>query len=178
MFKTFSPFRRRCTVGALVAAAGLGFALFSQHVWGLNPCPLCIFQRIALAGVGAFFLLGALWAPVRFRLQALVAWGAGLCALLGAGIAGRHVWLQSLPPSEVPACGPGLSFLMDAFPLKEAVAFVLAGSGECAAVEGRFLGLSMPGWTLALFVGMALWAAFAPWVRTAQLRALPARAGK
>lgn len=165
MLTLFSTFRRRCAWGAAVCAAGLGFALFSQHAWGLNPCPLCIFQRLALAATGVFFLLGALLGPVRRWAQGLWMAGAALGALLGVGIAGRHVWLQSLPPSEVPACGPGLSFLMDSFPLKDAVSFVLAGSGECAAVEGRFLGLSMPGWTLVLFAGLFVWALFTAWAR-------------
>jgi disulfide bond formation protein DsbB len=158
----FGTFRRRAAWGAAVAAIGLGIALLSQHVWGLNPCPLCIFQRIALAAAGAVFLLAALWAPPRRFLQWVLSLGAAAAALIGAGIAGRHVWLQSLPPSEVPSCGPGLSFLMDAFPLKDAVAFVLSGSGECAAVEGAFLGLSMPGWTLVLFAGLVVWALALP----------------
>jgi len=158
----FGTFRRRAAWGAAVAAAGLGIALLSQHVWGLNPCPLCIFQRVALAAAGAVFLLAALWAPLRRSLQWVLAVGASAAALVGAGIAGRHVWLQSLPPSEVPSCGPGLSFLMESFPLKDAVAFVLSGSGECAAVEGAFLGVSMPGWTLGLFVVLGLWAVALP----------------
>ncbi len=161
MTRAFSTFRRRCAWGALACALGLAFALFSQYAWHLNPCPLCIFQRVALAGAGLFFLLGFAFGPTKRWAQALWMTGTGIFAAAGVGIAGRHVWLQSLPPSEVPSCGPGLEFLLEAFPLQQALAFVLRGSGECAAVEGRFLGLSMPGWTLVLFSGLVLWAVLA-----------------
>ena len=85
-------------------------------------------------------------------------------AAAGAGVAARHVWLQSLPASEVPLCGSmGLDYMVEAFGAFEALAKVLQGSGECAKVDWTFLGFSMPAWTLVWFVGLgvgALWAAF------------------
>ncbi|MGH8166673.1 MAG: disulfide bond formation protein B, partial [Woeseiaceae bacterium] len=72
----------------------------------------------------------------------------GLVAAAGAGIAGRHVWLQSLPADRVPACGPGLDYIIDSFPLSEALKLVFTGSGECATADWHFLGLSMPAWVL------------------------------
>jgi len=81
----------------------------------------------------------------------------------GIGIAARHVWLQSLPADEVPACGPGLEYLIEAFPLQDMLARVFRGSGECAEIDWTFLGLSMPAWNLivySLFVVGGLWAAF------------------
>ena len=88
---------------------------------------------------------------------------AALAALVGAAIAGRHVWLQSLPPDQVPACGPGLEYMLEAFPLSKALSMVFTGSGECANVDWSFLGLSMPAWTLLWFLALAvlaLWAGF------------------
>jgi len=85
-------------------------------------------------------------------------------ALIGLGIAGRHVWLQYLPPEQVPACGPDLAYMMEAFPLGTMLRQVLTGSGECAAVTWRLLGLSMPEWSLLWFALLTVWllaAAFA-----------------
>jgi disulfide bond formation protein DsbB len=97
--------------------------------------------------LGAMFLLAALHGagPLGRRAWALP---IGVVALAGAGVAGRHLWLQALPPERVPACGPGLDFMLEAFPLTEVLDTVLRGSGECATVDWRFLGLAMPAWVL------------------------------
>jgi disulfide bond formation protein DsbB len=79
-----------------------------------------------------------------------------LSAGIGAVIAGRHVWLQQLPADQVPTCGPGLNFILENFPLSQAIDMVLRGSGECADVMWTFLGLSIPAWTLVAFVLMIL----------------------
>lgn len=76
--------------------------------------------------------------------------------VLGIIVAARHVWLQNLPPDQVPECGPGLAYMLEAFPLTEALELVFKGSGECAEVQWVFLGLSIPGWTLVIFVGLTL----------------------
>ena len=154
-------FRSRFLLGFLLCAGLIGFALFSQFQWGLLPCPLCIFQRIAFAGIAVVFLIGGLHAPKGV-------WGRrayGLLALIpagiGTGIAGRHVWLTTLPPSKVPECGPPLQFMMDTNPLTDVIRKVLTGSGECAKVDWSFLGLSMPAWSLVWFVLLAGWASYA-----------------
>lgn len=139
--------------GALATAAALmAGALYMQHGMGMEPCPLCVFQRVALMATGAMFLGGLLttsvtWLGRGFCVLALVASGAG------AALAGRHLWLQNLPPDRVPECGPGLDYLMDIMPLQDVFTTVLSGSGECAEVSWRFLGLSIPGWTLLAFAG-------------------------
>lgn len=141
--------------GAAMCFALIGFAIFSQFQWGLQPCPLCIFQRIAFAVLGAVLLVGALHNPqTKARWIYMVA--ALVPALIGSAIAGRHVWLTHLPPDQVPSCGPGLNFLLDAFPLWSVVKTVLTGSGECAKVDWTFLGLSMPAWSLACFMGLTV----------------------
>jgi len=65
----------------------------------------------------------------------------------------------------VPACGPGLDYIMDAFPLLDALELVFTGSGECAEVNWSFLGLSMPGWTFIWFLLLAALALVANWKR-------------
>lgn len=135
--------------GSVIVAGLIAYALYAQYVLGLEACPLCIFQRVAFIAGGAVFLVAGLHAPARARLY-------GLAALIpnvtGGAIAARHVYIQNLPADQVPACGPGLSYMLDAFPLMDAVRLVLTGSGECAEVVWSFLGLSMPAWALVWFV--------------------------
>ena len=131
----------------------MGFALYLQHRIGLDPCPLCISQRMALMAVGITALLAYLHNPARTgqRLWALL---MGLFALAGAGLAARHLWIQHLPPEKVPACGPGIEYMFDVFPWHEALALLLQGDGNCAEVTWTWLGLSIPGWTLLAFLGI------------------------
>lgn len=143
--------------GALFCAAGMGFALYLQHYQHLEPCSMCVFQRVAMIAAGVFFLLGALHAPLG---KARVLWPglAGLAALIGLGIAARHVWLQSLPADQVPACGPALNYLMDIMPVWEVVQSILRGDGNCAVIDWQFLGLSLPAWTGVGFFLLLDWA--------------------
>ncbi|NND54478.1 MAG: disulfide bond formation protein B [Gammaproteobacteria bacterium] len=146
-------------LGAIWCAGLMAYALYAQYQLDLDPCPLCIFQRIAVVATGVVFLLAALHNPgnIGARVYALlIACAAGT----GAFIAGRHVWLQNLPADQVPACGPGLDFMLEAFPMLEVLEMVLTGSGECATIDWSLLGLSMPAWVLialliTLFAGVA-----------------------
>lgn len=160
-------FRIGYLAGFAICAALIGFALYSQLHGGLEPCPLCIFQRVAFAALGLVFLLGGLHAPRSPGLRR----GYGALALLaaagGAAIAGRHVWLQSLPKDQVPACGPGLDYMLESMPVAGVLRKVLTGSGECANVDWSLLGLSMPAWSLIWFVLLAGWAVHAAWRRGA-----------
>ncbi len=140
--------------GFAVCAALLGFALYAEHVLGMQPCPLCIFQRIAFMVMGVFFLLGAIHAPRGKGGRWIYTGGVMLGALGGIFTAGRHLWIQSLPADQVPACGPNLAYMMDAFPLAKVLKMVFTGSGECAKVE-PILGLPMPAWTLFWFLVLA-----------------------
>ncbi len=149
-------------LGALACAGLMAYALYAQHVLGLEPCPLCIFQRVAVIALGSLFVLAALH-PAGNSGRRVYSVLLGLVAIAGAGVAGRHVWLTTLPPERVPACGPGLDFMLQSFPLREALAMVLSGSGECAAVEWRFLGLSMPGWVLVALVCLGAFGVACNW---------------
>ena len=143
--------------GAVVCVGLLAFALYLQHVQGQDPCPLCILQRIAFMGLTAVFAVGALHGPAR-RGAAVYSTLAVIVAIVGGAIAGRQVWLQMLPPDRVPACGPGLEYMLDRFPLSQAVQKILAGSGECAEAGWRFLGLTIAGWSLVWFVVLGFFA--------------------
>lgn len=149
-------------LGAAACAAGLLIAVFYfQKTLGLEPCPMCIFQRIAMLAMGAVFLLAAVHGPRgggRWAYAALALAGGGI----GAFIAGRHAWLQKLPEDERPACGPTLDYLVDVLPLRDVVETVLRGDGNCAKIDWTLLGQSLPAWTLVAFAGLMLWALLTP----------------
>ncbi len=144
--------RRALNLAGLALCAGLmAYALYAEYGLLLEPCPLCVFQRLAVMALGLVFLTAALHNPSgwgRYVYAALVAAAAGA----GVAVAGRHVWLQSLPADRVPACGPGFDYIIDSFPMLEALRLIFSGSGECASIDWAFLGLSMPAWVLASVV--------------------------
>jgi disulfide bond formation protein DsbB len=154
-------FRAQFLSGFLVCAALLAYALYLEYYGGLVPCPLCTFQRGAFVLLGLVFLIGGLHAPRGPAGRRTYGILALLASALGISIAGRHVWLQHLPADQVPACGPDLSFMMEAFPLSDVLRKVFTGSGECARVDWTFLGLAMPAWSLICFVVLALCALYA-----------------
>lgn len=153
MLEQLSSHRRLLNAtGFLVCMLLIAVAYYLQFVERMEPCPLCIFQRIGLVVVGLVFLMAAVHHP-NGRAAYVYAGFVALVAMAGAMISARHLWLQSLPPDQVPACGPGLGYLLDTFPLGEAIRVVLQGSGECAQVD-RLFGLSIPAWTLMAFLGL------------------------
>ena len=139
-----------------LCAALIGYALYSQAHLGLEPCPLCIFQRIGIALLGAVFLIAALHDP-RGWGRYVYAIAIGAIALATVLVAARHLYVQSLPPGSLPSCGAPLAVLLKFTPVWEVVRKVLTGSGECSEVNWRFLGLAMPAWVLlwALALGLA-----------------------
>lgn len=147
-------YRATFFIGFLICAALLGFALYAERAWGLNPCPLCIFQRIGFLFMAAFFLVGALHAP-RGRGRRLYTGGVLLGAVFGMAVAARHLWIQSLPADQIPSCGPPLDYMFSAFPFSRVLKLVFTGSGECAKVEPIF-GLPIPAWSLLWFVLLAV----------------------
>ena len=149
-------------LGAVTCAALMLYALYAQHGLGLEPCPLCIFQRVAVVALGLLFLLAAVH-PAGVLVRRIYAVLVALVALAGSSVAARHVWLTTLPPERVPACGPGLDFMLEAFPLSEALSMVLAGSGECAEIDWVFLGLSMPAWVFLALAGLGSMGAWVNW---------------
>lgn len=144
-------------VGFAACVALMAYALYAQHVLNLEPCPLCIFQRVAVMAVGAIFLLAALHNPDR---RGALAYGVLLdfTALIGASIAARHIWIQNQPPGAVAACGATLEYMLDILPITTVIGRVLTGSGECAEINWQLLGLSMPWWVLFALLALGAWA--------------------
>lgn len=134
------------------------FAFFLEYIKGLEPCPLCMSQRIVVITIGLLALIAAIHNPAKIGTK-IYAVLLVVVAAIGAGLATRQLWLQSLPADEIPACGPGLSYIvenMEYFPLQEVLTMMLSGTGDCAEVQWVFLGLSIPGWTLVVFISIAL----------------------
>ncbi len=134
-------------------AGAMAAALYMEHAMGMEPCPLCVFQRVAVIGAGIVALIAALHNPAELGVR-IYGGVMILTAVIGGILAGRQLWLQSLPEDQVPACGPGLDYLMDVFSFAEVLQMVFAGDGTCAEVNWVFLGLTIPGWTMVGFVGL------------------------
>ncbi len=136
---------------AAAVTALLGYALYTQYFEGLEPCPLCMTQRFFYALVGIAALVGALHNRGGRVYGALIA----LFAAGGAGVAGRQVWLQQLPPELVPACGPSLEYMLETLPFADVLLRMFRGDGNCAVIDWTLLGFSMAEWSLLCFIGFA-----------------------
>ena len=146
-------------LGFAACAGLLAYAYYAQMVLHLEPCPLCIFQRVGVFTLGVVFLIAAAHDPVGWGRRVYAAL-LGAAALAVIGVAVRHLYIQSLPEGSIPACGASLDFMLKVFSLSEVLVKVLTGSGECAKVTWSFLGLAMPAWVLiaALALGAyGLW---------------------
>lgn len=139
-------------IGCLLIMAG---ALYLEHVVGLEPCPLCIVQRICVMLFGVLCLVAAVHNPGRLG-QCLYAGLLLLLTLAGGGTAARQVWLQSVPADQLPSCIPPLDYLMDSLPFQDVVRVVLHGSADCAEVGWTLFTLSIAEWSLLAFAGMLL----------------------
>ena len=152
---------------AVACASLMSYGIFYlQEELGLEPCPMCILQRIALICIGVTALVAAIHGPREWGVKVY----SGLIlvfAVLGGGVAIRHSYVQHFPPASL-TCGSDLDFILGNFPLVQALPKIFAGTGSCSMIEWRFLGLTIPEWTLAWFV---IFAATAIWAMIAARRA-------
>jgi protein dithiol:quinone oxidoreductase len=139
--------------GFIACVSLLGYAYYAQYRLGLEPCPLCIFQRIGIAALGLVFLIAGLHNPRKWGGTAYAVL-IGVAALATVGVAIRHLYVQSLPPGSIPACGAPLEVLLQFTPVTEVIRKVLTGSGECTDVNWKFLGLTMPAWVMIWALGL------------------------
>ena len=140
---------------AALIVAGTGFllagALVMEHIFMMDPCPLCLMQRLWFAIAGLLALAALIHSP-RWGISPLL---TILAALIGGGFSIRQLWLQSLPADQVPACGPDMTYMLENFPLADVLAAMTRGTGDCAAVSWQF-GLTIPGWALVGFIGIII----------------------
>ncbi len=135
---------------ALACAALLGVGYYLQFHDGLEPCPMCILQRVCYMAVVALATVAALHGPARFGQRVYSALLA-LPVLIGLGVAARQTWLQHLPADQVPECGPGLAFMLEMHAPFEVLKRTLRGTGDCAKVDWTFLGFSIAEWSVVCF---------------------------
>jgi disulfide bond formation protein DsbB len=147
------PRRVAYVLGFLVCAGLMGWALWLQYGLDLEPCPLCVFQRIAVIVTGVIFLIAAIHNPGRHG-AAFYAFLTVVASGIGAAIAGWHVWIQGQPKGSVAACGMGLNYMLETMPLTEVIGRVFRGSGECAEQGWLLFGLAIPSWTFVFFIAM------------------------
>ena len=147
------------SVGVLIVLGLIGGALYLQYGLREDPCPLCMIQRVIFILIGVICFIAAIHNAGRIGTwvySTLIA----LTALGGVGVASRHIWLQHLPKDQVPACGPGLDFMLKNFPMAEVWQELMHGSGECATKGWTFLGLGLPELALTWYVILGLLAIF------------------
>ena len=135
-----------------VCASLLAAGLYLQHVQGIEPCPMCIMQRYALAVCGLIGLLAGLHNPRRTGQNAYAALLA-VAALAGGGVAARQSWIQWYPP-EVSECGPGLEYMLESFPLASSLPMIFRGAGDCSVVDWTFLHLTIANWSFLVFAAI------------------------
>lgn len=149
-----SPLALGLTASAL-GVAGMCSAIWVQHSLGMDPCPLCIFQRVAMIWAALAGLAGAVASRARWRWAARGLWAIGAAgAIVGMGMAARHMHVVWWPPEA--SCGPDLEYLMDAFPPTKWIPSVFAGEAECSAAGSELVaGLPIPIWAAVAFAAQA-----------------------
>jgi disulfide bond formation protein DsbB len=150
-------------VAVFAVCSGLiAFGLYLQHSKGLEPCPLCVLQRVIFVAIGAVALLAALVGTRRSAVRIGAGLAVALLALMGVGVAGRQSWLQHFPP-PIQECGADFYFLVDTTPLAQLLPALFSGTGDCAKRGWMFLSLSIAEWALLFFAAiaiLALWRTF------------------
>lgn len=149
--------RRGYFLGFIASFGLVGLALFLQQQYHLEPCPLCISQRIAFMALGLLFLIAALHNPgnIGRKVYGLLHVAA---AVTGIGIAARHIWIQANPDKVMAECGAGFDYIMETFPLKKALDLIFKGTGECSSIDWTLFGLTIPQLSLVAFAILGLFA--------------------
>lgn len=156
MFEKLTQGRKGYFLGFIASFGLVGLALFIQQKYSLDPCPLCISQRIAFMVLGGLFLLAALQNP-KGRWRVVHGFLQVVATFVGAGIAARHIWIQAHPEEVMEECGAGFDFMVENFPASQTLQLIFNGSGECAAIDWTLFGLTIPHLSLIAFIGMAIY---------------------
>jgi protein dithiol:quinone oxidoreductase len=136
--------------GFVICMTLMAYAYYSQFHDGLEPCVLCIFQRIAVICLALMFLTAFLHNPknIGARIYAILLL---LIAAIGSAVSIRHIYVQHLPSWMAPPCGPGLNYMFKTLPLNKFIIKAFTGTADCSMVTWRFIGLTMPEWLLIWF---------------------------
>lgn len=159
IFNTFLKGKNGYLLGFFLCFATVALALVIQTIYKLEPCPLCISQRMVFMGLGVLFLIAAFIPPASVFKKIFAALQV-LTALGGAGVAIRHWYLQANRESMVADCGVGFDYMFENFPLQKAFKLLFRGTGDCAAIDWTFLGLTLPQLGLISFLSFAVYAVY------------------
>ena len=155
VFRIIPSYRLLYMLGFFYCAGVIAIAYLLEHIYQLEPCSLCLLQRLVIATVGILFMLGTI-------INCKNILGYFFSSLLfivnscGIFLAGRQVWLQSLPADLVPSCSAGIVRLMEVYPLFKALSMVISGTGDCAKIEFKLFGLSIAALSLINFILRAI----------------------
>ena len=130
--------------------ASFGICLFSliiakyyfEEFLGLDPCYLCITQRVFLLLAGIIFLISTIHNPKNL-FKKVYSYVAIFFCSAGAYFSIKQLYLQSLPEDQVPQCGPPVEYLLETFSGFEVISMLVQGDGNCAKVQWEFLFISM-----------------------------------
>lgn len=145
-----SPARAGATLGAFCLTL-VGASVFVQHVLGIEPCPLCIVQRLTYAALAVVFLGAALLGarPQRALLGVALA-----LILVGLGVAAYQSQLQLFPPAAAATCSPSLSYMLETLPAGELVGRLFQGHGDCSDTSFTIFGLTLAQISLGIFLAL------------------------
>jgi len=160
MFKKLFSGRTGYSLGFVASFSLVALALVIQTKFKLEPCPLCISQRMVFIGLGILFVIAAIVNPKQTLVRNILALLQVLTALGGAGVAVRHWYLQANRESLIADCGVGFDYMFENFPLQKALTLIFRGTGDCAAIEWTFVGLTLPQLSLIAFVGLGVYAVY------------------
>lgn len=159
IFNTLLAGKRGYLLGFVLCFGIVALALVIQTTYKLEPCPLCITQRTVFMGLGVLFLIST-FIPSANIFKKILAALQLLTALGGAGVAIRHWYLQANRESMIADCGVGFDYMFENFPLQKAFKLLFRGTGDCAAIDWTFLGLTLPQLGLISFLGFAALAVY------------------
>lgn len=143
----------------LAGAVVLGASYYLEFAVGLEPCGLCMLQRLCLLLFMLVCMVAALHGP-RY-LGSGVYWLASLvCAIAGTAIAWRQVLLQSDPVEQLVACSPDVQGFSRDMPLLCLLRQMFEGTVDCARISWSLFGLSIAEWSLMFFVAVSILATY------------------
>jgi len=152
-------------IGFLCCASMLAYAYYLEFFEGLVPCPLCVLERLMVAILGFVFLVEAVHAPCRCGTTRCYGALIALVSTVGVGVAGRHVWMQSLSPEDAVFCLPPLSYLLQFSSLTDTLGLILSVPGDCKTTDWTLLGLTIAAWSLLAFITLGTMGLICNWRR-------------
>ncbi len=162
MSSLFNNPTRLFALAATASLAAVGAALVTQHVYGMEPCPWCVLQRMIFLGITLVAVLGLLW---RSRVGQMLA-AVVMDMLAGAGVAAA-LWQHFVAASSTSCKQTLADKIISASGLDGLAPEIFAPRASCAEAAVNLLGVPYEFWSLATF---AMLGALAVLVILSQIR--------